>query len=139
MLKDWFKRISVVAITVAALVAGGAQAQAAPMHHLRLGGNEISLSMSTTIELADVETRASYTFSRSATERIYTAFRGSGIAGVTAICVAIAPGWLKVIGCAIFAQVVAAFLPNNPPDGQCLQVFTRLALPPIGVRYVDCP
>lgn len=152
-------RIGVIVLTLAALFGMSTQAQAAPQTvtagadagvtivpladlvaqpvtvHTVNGATELSASVAGP---DDVTIQASYTFNRANTERIYTAARAGGAAALGALCVAIAPGWLKVIGCPVFVAVVLSWVPEHPPNGKCLQVYTKWTRPFIGVRYVNC-
>lgn len=141
MFKKFIARLALVAMVVTALVGAAAQAQAQPaaastltVRHAAVGS---ALSVSAA-EPQDVTVQASFTFNREQTERIYTFARTSATGALAALCIATAPGWLKAIGCPIFVAAVMSFVPSQPPAGRCLQVYTRLAIPPVGVRYVEC-
>lgn len=151
-------RLGVIALTLAALFGMSTQAQAAPQTvatadagvtivpladlvakpitvHTVNGATELSADAAGP---DDVVIQASHTFSRANTERIYTAARAGGAAALGALCVAIAPGWVKVIGCPIFVAVVLSYVPTHPPAGRCLQAYTKWTRPFVGVRYVNC-
>jgi hypothetical protein len=85
---------------------------------------------------AHAEERASHTFGRDTTQKIYDTAVTGGVAAVSALCTSVAPGWLK-LGCPKFASVVVDYV-VSPPTGRCLQVDARIARPPLAVRYVDC-
>jgi hypothetical protein len=85
----------------------------------------------------DVTIQASHKFNRAQTERIYSVARAGGAAGLGVLCAAIAPGWVKAV-CPVFVAVVLAFIPDKPPAGRCLEVYTKWTRPFLGVRYVNC-
>jgi hypothetical protein len=146
MFKKLIARSMLAAAITAALFGAATQAQAEPgtvgaATQGTLTVRQVEAGTALAVSPAapdDVSIQATFTFNRDQTERIYTFARTGATTALTALCLATAPGWLKVIGCPIFVAAVLAFVPSQPPAGRCLQVYTRLAIPPLGVRYVEC-
>jgi hypothetical protein len=74
---------------------------------------------------------ATYTFSKEQTKKLYEIALSAGVPGVVSVCVALAPGWLKAY-CPVIGAVLTGLLVANPPNGRCLQAFTKLGFPPVG-------
>ncbi|MEJ2858034.1 MULTISPECIES: hypothetical protein [unclassified Saccharothrix] len=82
--------------------------------------------------------RLGHTFDQATTQRVYDVVVAGGKPALTALCVRVAPGWLK-LGCPTFADVVADYVASRPPEGRCLRVDARFDVPPLTAAYVVCP
>jgi hypothetical protein len=134
-IESWFSKLAIraglVAMVVAALFGLSTQAQAAPAPAEQ---QQVALQAAGT---DDFTILANHTFSRSATEQIYTVARAAGGAGLGVLCLAVAPGPVKA-ACPILVPVIMAFVPSHPPNGKCLNAYTKWTPPFWGVKYVNC-
>ncbi|XVV02804.1 hypothetical protein ACQPW3_36495 [Actinosynnema sp. CA-248983] len=82
--------------------------------------------------------RLGHTFDQDTTQRIHDVVVAGGEPALAALCLRVAPGWLK-LGCPTFAEVVAEYVADRPPLGRCLRVDARFEVPPLTAAYVACP
>lgn len=79
----------------------------------------------------------SHTFSKQATQRIYSTFKSGGAAGATAYCIYIAPTPMKPM-CATMIVILYELTGAPPAADDCYQVYARFGWPPTGGRIIKC-
>lgn len=79
----------------------------------------------------------SYTFSKEATQRIYSIFKSGGAAAATAYCVYIVPTPLKP-SCATIIVILYELTGAPLAKNTCYQIYARWGWPPVGGRIVRC-
>jgi hypothetical protein len=147
-MRNWKTSLLVGLFAVAAVIlfAQPDKASAAPVRQPASVSSHVvdgSLAITTSVPVAagtqdDVEPLATYTLSRTVTQQLWAAWSAGGLVRLVTLCLLLPPG-LNVI-CAPVMGVIAAYFANaTRPNGRCLQITTRIGLPPVSVRYVTCP
>ncbi|MEV4315320.1 hypothetical protein [Actinocrispum sp. NPDC049592] len=126
-------------MVVASLFGLSVQAQAAPQAQ---GGTIAVQAVGDQLQVSStapdgITIQSSFTFSKETTQTIYDVATTGGPIALTALCNAIAPGWLAP-ACSVVVPIIMSYITSNPPNGRCLEVSTKWTPPFFGIRYVNC-
>lgn len=126
-------------MTGAAAVASAAPAVSSPVSATStkvVAPSSAQINSDGTLDV--VTPKATYTFSNSTTKRLYQLAVGGSAASITAACVLAAPPPFKPFCPLVALAIIAIADAGAPGDHDCYQIYTRLGIPPVGVRIVDC-